>query len=100
MPLLGELLSKPLLFTNASLAPGPISYDTRRLSSPPKQHAETPQEGMRERTEGEAHLTDLLLGLAERERLGLREVVAQQDTVVQRAAEQVVRRREGKRSQS
>lgn len=37
---------------------------------------------LRDETEGEAHLADLLLGLAERERLGLREVVAEQDAVV------------------
>ena len=61
-----------------------------------KEHTKTSQEGMREGTEGEAHLAHLLLGLAERERLGLREVVAEQDAVVQGAAERIVRRRRGK----
>ena len=38
-------------------------------------------------------LADLRLGLAERERLGLREEVAEQDAVVLRARDRVVRRR-------
>ena len=40
-----------------------------------------------------AHLADLVLGLAERERLRLREEVGEQDAVVLRARDRVVRRR-------
>ena len=89
--LLGQLRTKALLFTSASLAPGPTSYDTNRASAPPKQHANTTQEGMEEGTEREAHLAGLLLSLAEHERFRRREVVAEQDAVVKRATERVVR---------
>lgn len=92
MLLLGRLPSKTLLFTSASLAPGPTSYGIQRTSAPLEKHTKP----LRDETEGEAHLADLLLGLAERERLGLREVVAEQDAVVQGAAERIVRRRRGK----
>ena len=81
-----------MLFTSASLAPGPTSYDIQRTSAPPKKHTKP----LKKETEGEAHLADLLLSLAECERLGLREVVAEQDAVVQGAAERIVRRRRGK----
>ena len=88
--LLGQLPMKSFLFTSASLAPGPTSYNTNRSLVPPKQHADTTEEGLGEGTEGGAHLVYLFLSLAKRERFGRREVVADQDAAVKRATKRVV----------
>ena len=82
MLLLGRLPSNTFDFTSASDAFAPSSCTHRQLWPP----ASTMD---REDT----HLADLLLGLAECERLGLREEVGEEDAVVERVADRVVRRR-------
>ena len=78
--LLGLLPSKTFDLISGSDAFGPSSCARSEYRTKHHKRANT-------------HLADLVLGLAERERLGLREEVGEQDAVVLRARDRVVRRR-------